>query len=108
MSIPKINLQLLQAVYDGDIEVVRRCINGGADVNTRDPKSSLSLLMIAAGYGCTEMVKLLLSLGADVHMLDPLAGASVLHKACQGGNLEIVKLLVVLFHYVALYLSSEP
>ncbi|MCX5697779.1 MAG: ankyrin repeat domain-containing protein [Candidatus Omnitrophica bacterium] len=94
MQVDKINAALLQAVYDNNIEAARRCINEGAIVNTRDPRSGLSLLMIASGYGYAGMVKLLLSFGADVNMLDPLAGASVLHKACQRGSLEIVKLLV--------------
>lgn len=94
MKIGKTGARLLQAVYDGNIEVVRECIKEDVDANTRDPKNGLSLLMIASGYGHTEMVELLLSSGADVNALDPRAGTSALHKACQRGSLAIVKLLV--------------
>ena len=81
--------------------VKRRCaadvaalLHEGADPNERDPISTLTALMIAAGMGSLDVANLLIIAGADVHTLDSRAGASALHKACQGGHFEIAEALV--------------
>ncbi|MEA5498913.1 ankyrin repeat domain-containing protein [Limnoraphis robusta Tam1] len=86
--------QLIQAVKNHQLDAVKSLLDGGANVNFRDPQSGLTVLMIAASQANVEMVKLLLNAGADVYMLDSCLGSSVLHQACQGGSAEVVKLLV--------------
>lgn len=86
--------QLIQAVQNHQLDAVKSLLDGGANVNFRDPQSGLTVLMIAASQANVEMVKLLLNAGADVYMLDSCLGSSVLHQACQGGSAEVVKLLV--------------
>lgn len=85
---------LVRAVRAGDVDGVRRLLDGGADPNREDAASGLTPLMFAAGRGDGETAGLLLAAGALVNALDRLAGASALHKACQGGHFEVAKALV--------------
>ena len=78
----------------------------GADPNARDPQSTLSALMLAAGLGAVEIVRLLLRSGCYVNALDSRAGASALHKACQGGHIDVVKALVEAGAFVDLQATS--
>ena len=86
--------QILAALRAGDVERVGTLCDVGADPDTRDPETGLTLLMMAAGRANAAMVKLLLDKGADAFAVDSQAGASAMHKACQGGSLDVVKLLV--------------
>ena len=95
-----LNSQLIGAVQDNNLEKVQHLLEMGADPNTRDTESGLTVLIIAAGQANAEMVKILLDAGADLFAVDSAAGASALHKACQGGSLEVVKLLVEAGAYV--------
>ena len=58
-------MSLIEWVEKGEMEEVRKCIQQGADVNTKDVYGYSSLLW-AACYGNTEILKLLLEKGADV------------------------------------------
>jgi len=89
-----INFQLIGAVQENNLNEVKRLLEVGANPNTRDTESSLTVLMMAAGQANTEVTKLLLDAGAEALATDRRAGASVLHKACQGGSVEVVRLLV--------------
>lgn len=86
--------QFFQAVQDNNSDTVRVLLDFGADPNSRNPKSGLTVLMMAAGQANAELVKILLDAGADVFAADSNAGASALHKACQGGSVEVVQQLV--------------
>jgi len=85
---------LLSAVQNNDQVGVRSLIEGNANPNARDPKSGLTLLMIAAGQSQPAIVRALLDAGADPLTADTHAGGTALHKACQGGSLECARLLV--------------
>lgn len=87
--------KLLEAVKANDVSQVETLlIRHRGDANGRDPKTGLTLLMMAACQANLAMVQLLLNAGADVFTADPKTGATALHKACQGGNVEIAGLLL--------------
>jgi uncharacterized protein len=94
MATPMPSGDLIAAVKRRSAADVAALLDDGADPNERDPISTLTALMIAAGMGSMEVATLLISAGADVHTLDSRAGASALHKACQGGHLEVAEALV--------------
>jgi uncharacterized protein len=82
---------LIRAVRARATEEVGSLLPEGADPNARDPDSTLTALMFAAGMGSDAVVALLVAAGALVNAIDGRAGASALHKACQGGHLQTVK-----------------
>ncbi len=90
----ELDKKLINAVDIQDVEAVKMLLDEGANPNTRDTGSGLTVLMIAAGRGNPKLVRLLIDKGADVFACDSKAGATALHKACQGGSLEVVKILV--------------
>ena len=51
------------AICKGDVNVVKKFIEYGADVN--ETSNGMTLLMVAARYNKTEIIKLLLSKGAS-------------------------------------------
>ena len=64
------NPPLFDAVKKGDIEAVRKHLDAGADVNTKD-EDGYTLLTVAAAYGSKEIVELLIFNGVDVNASDP-------------------------------------
>lgn len=86
--------QLIKVVRGNDVEEAKRLLLQGADANTRDSQTGLTVLMIAACQGNLDLVALLLDRGADPWTTDAKTGATALHKACQGGNADVVRLLV--------------
>jgi len=86
--------RLIAIVQDNNLDAVRYLLEVGANPNTRDAETGLTVLMMACGQANPEIVKTLLDVGADALAVDSSAGASVLHKACQGGSVEVVRLLV--------------
>ena len=85
--------QLLGAVTANDVNAVKQYLTMGADPNTRNISTGLTVLMMAACQNQPEIVRLLLKSGADVFTTDSNTGATALHKACQGQSAEIAKLL---------------
>lgn len=85
---------LVSAVGRGNVKQVRALLAAGADPNTRDSTSGLTVLMMAAGRADVSTVTTLLAAGADVFTADSAGGATALHKACQGGSLAVVRALV--------------
>ena len=94
MSTQESNEQLVRAARAGDVEGARQAMQGGANPDTIDADTSLTVVMLAACQGNAALVRLLLEENAGVHAIDARAGASALHKACQAGSLDCVKLLV--------------
>lgn len=66
-------------VKGGDVEMVKLLLEGGADVNARNPDDRAALHTAAEG-GHIDMAKLLLEKGAYVNSKD-LAGRTALHAA---------------------------
>jgi ankyrin repeat protein/ketosteroid isomerase-like protein len=86
--------RLITAIQNEDVPQVQRLLEMGADANTRDAETGLTVLMMAACQANLELVRILLDAGADVLTADSKTGATPLHKACQGGNADVVRLLI--------------
>ncbi|MFV0679834.1 ankyrin repeat domain-containing protein [Ottowia sp.] len=81
------------AAMKGDVAVMQKLIEAGADLNTPDQFGGPPLLN-AAGTGEMEAVKFLLMAGADVNAKDK-TGFTALHKATMGeAELDAVRLLL--------------
>lgn len=83
-----INLLLINAADDGDVEAVKELLQKGADPNSR----RTSALIFAAEMGHVEVIKLLYDAGADIH----INNESPLHKAILSNKYESVYLLLKL------------
>jgi uncharacterized protein len=88
------SIPILEAVLNDDADAAKSLLNQGADPNTRDPATGLTVLMIAACHARLDLVRMLLGAGADVLTADSRTGATALHKACQGGSVEIAEMLI--------------
>ncbi|MBI4962130.1 MAG: ankyrin repeat domain-containing protein [Desulfomonile tiedjei] len=85
---------LMEACAAGDIGVVKRLIENGADVNERN-KHGGTPLSVACYRGKLDVAKLLLERGANPNVRTPGSGLlSLLMDACVRGNLDLVRLLV--------------
>ena len=85
------DLQLINAVKDGDIAAVKEVIESGVDVNQQD-EQGWTPLNWAAGKGDIEMVKLLVAGGADVFKVGRDLRTPYM-IALAAGRVEVVKFL---------------
>ena len=76
-SVPDISIH--RAAEKGNIEVVKKHLANGADINARD-SDGLTPLIQAAFKGHNELVELLIAEGADVNAKDKYGGTT-LHVA---------------------------
>ena len=83
---------IFTAVAAGDIELVKRIVSGGADVNVKT-KNGYTPLHCAVHEGNIEIIKFLISHGADVNVKDE-DGDTPLDLAAHENNNEIAKLLI--------------
>jgi ankyrin repeat protein len=83
---------LLDAVFDGDVEAVVTCLERGADVNCRNEHGETALLW-AALFGDESLVSVLLDRGADVNAKDEF-GSTALQVACNRDQLNVAGLLL--------------
>jgi ankyrin repeat protein len=85
-------LELLKACFDGNLELVRGLLAGGADKDAAN-NDGATPLSVACQQGYLEVVRLLIESGADTEkaMDDEW---SPLYLACEKGYLEVVKLLI--------------
>jgi uncharacterized protein len=84
-----VSLQLKRACFEGDLDVVRRLVAGGADVNGTDQHGSGTLLTFHP-----EIIEYLLSHGADADIQTNENGASVLAGLAYVNQLECVRVLL--------------
>lgn len=80
------------AAKNGNAEICRALLEGGAKVNSKNYYFT-SPLVLAAESGSLETVKLLIEKGAELDKLDRVLGTP-LHQAAIGGNAEIVEVLI--------------
>jgi len=85
--------RFIAAVGKGDTDQAALCLKLGVAVDTVDPDSGLSMLMMAACRGFAGTVDLLLAHRANTHFVDS-GGGTALHKAAQAGSLPIARSLV--------------
>ena len=86
--------ELLFAIKDGDLEMVKQCVNDNT-INAVTPTWRTPLMIAAAKSGNTsiEIAKYLIDSGADVSYVSK-DGKSALVIASESGRYEMVKLLV--------------
>ena len=85
-------LDLISAVSNGNLEVVKKLFEKGVDANIRG-KNKETVLMLAVLKKDFEMVKLLLAKGADIHAQDNLDRTALI-IAARNDSKEMVELLV--------------
>ncbi|MDD5057330.1 MAG: ankyrin repeat domain-containing protein [Sideroxydans sp.] len=82
----------LKAVEDGNLEVAKRLIDFGANLEVRDERNWTALI-IASAKGSDDVVKMLLESGAKTDVRD-MKGYSALHWAAYNGHGNVAKLLL--------------
>jgi hypothetical protein len=87
---PAISLHL--AALQGNVEVIRRQLAAGADLNQKDAYGSTPLT-IAAAFGRTDVARALLEAGASTDVKDG-NGSTPLHTAAFLGRSQIVRALL--------------
>lgn len=89
---------LLFAIKDGDLEMVKQCVNDNT-INTVTPTGRTPLMIVAAksGYTAIEIAAYLIDNGADVSYVSK-DGKSALVIASESGRYEMVQLLVEYGH----------
>ena len=83
---------LHDAATHGKLEIIKRLIDLGADINKRAGVFGGGVLNVAASKGQIEIVRYLLSCGAEMDVSDPVRNP--LFGAIQEGNDDIAKLLI--------------
>lgn len=81
---------LIEAAYNGHVEIVKLLIDRGADVNLKG-EAWYGPLHAAALGGHVEVVKLLLQHGADVNIF---SHNKPLHYAAMNGHIEVARILL--------------
>ena len=81
------------AMEKRDLDAVQRCLDSGADVDTRHGINQLSALHLASGLCFCSGVDLLLRSGAKVGTVDS-RGVTPLHVAARAGDAAIVRKLI--------------
>ncbi|KAK7270235.1 hypothetical protein RIF29_23237 [Crotalaria pallida] len=84
--------ELVRAVKVDDVHGVKRCIEEGASLNTRD-QNGWTPLHWAAFKGRIKSLKVLLEHGAEVDAVDG-DGYTPLHSAAHAGHLQVALLLI--------------
>ncbi|XP_066289374.1 uncharacterized protein [Branchiostoma lanceolatum] len=84
-----------RAVWEGDVQTVRRGLEAGVDVTVKRKWGGLdrTSLHVASRYGQTEVVELLIECKADVNARDDLR-RTPLHRAAEGGHTGTCELLI--------------
>ena len=86
------DVSIHDAAYFGNIEVVKRHLAAGVDVNLKTPTGLTSLHSAAFGDE-KEAAELLITKGADVNAKN-VVGQTPLHWAAMAGHKEIIELLI--------------
>ena len=87
---PRVSLHV--AALQGNLDVIRRHIDAGSDLNKKDAYGS-SPLIVAATFGKTEVARALIDAGADMKITNN-EGSTPLHIAAFFCRTEIVKALL--------------
>ena len=82
------------AAYKGNLEMMRRLIRAGADVDARNKKNGFTALLEAVHFLDTEVAKFLIEYGAEVNAQNN-HGSTALHGAAANGIIELVNFLIV-------------
>ena len=91
----ELDVPILAAAYNGNIEAVKQHLAAGTDVNVKGGFADGTPLHYAAANGHKEIAELLIEKGADVKAKDE-GGKTPLDVAIQFKELEITNLLRVI------------
>lgn len=88
--------QLIRAALDGDLQVVKACLNAGVDVNGGDASSRGAVTPLACGAlgRHPSVVQALLEAGADPNLSADHYGRTPLMLASSKSDIESVRLLI--------------
>ena len=89
----KLNADLLDAAFSGDVQDVKQLIKKGANVNAKSEHGRTTPLMEASSEGYTEVAELLIKKGANVNAKSE-HGWTPLMEAASGGHIETAELLI--------------
>jgi len=92
---PQQPAEFLRAAKGGDVEVLRRLVALGTDVNVR-LDDGVTALHLAAGQDHVEAISALVELGADKEAKKAADGSTPLHAAAAWGHVEAIRALVQL------------
>lgn len=84
--------QLIQAAKQKEREIIRRLIEEGVDINTKDSEGRTAA-MIATYNNDVETAKVLINAGADVNIQDNMKNNPFLYAGAEG-YVEILKLTI--------------
>ena len=87
-----IDMKLLRASADGQLETVKSLVRSGANVNASQSEGATPLI-VASFYGADDVVEFLIRKGANVNAKDA-RGNTALMQAAYFGFTSTVKLLV--------------
>ena len=91
-----IKVELFKAVDRNDSNMVRKCINQGADVNFQYD-NGVTCLMHACQHDLLEIAQLLVTLGADVNIKDSLGNTALMILCLVGNNfIDLIKFVIFL------------
>lgn len=85
---------LMQAVREGDYEIVKLLLDAGAYVNAKTTENRFSALHFATWWGMIDIVRLLIDYGADVTAKDAYGGEAIVSASLNSDSLELVDLLL--------------
>lgn len=88
---PMDNAVLVLAAEKGELQIVNRLIDKGADINLRNPHCMTPLILVA-GRGNLELVERLIGKGANVN--ENVDGNTALIAAVQNGHYQIIAALL--------------
>jgi hypothetical protein len=88
----RLDAGLREAAWDNDVDLARRLIQRGANVNAKDiTEQSAYLIATSEGYG--ELLEVTLANGANVHSLDSFNGTGLI-RAAERGHADVVDRLL--------------
>ncbi len=82
---PKANNILITGALTGNIQLVKKALKNGADLNSKEPAKGNTALMLAAYYKHHKIVDLLINSKADVNERDLEANTALMKAAGTGG-----------------------
>jgi len=88
----KLNNELFDAIRKGNLCLVKKTIEKGANVNLKN-KAGQTPLMIASLYGYNKIVKILIENNANVNKKDNIGWTALMYASTRGHE-TIVKLLI--------------
>ncbi len=84
--------ELVFAIEDSDLQLVKMSIKAGADVNTKDELGGITALMDASRYDSPEIVRILLDAGAVVNARNRFGDTALMWAI--GSDSEIIRILL--------------